>query len=199
RGHGLRTGRGGPGLDGGRRVGAAGGGRLRRQVRRGGHGPPRDHDDRGVRRRGGTALLRHGECVEVNAGAPATGSRPICRGYGEAARRRAGRSAAGTGIGLLTPLGGAAATVGALRAGPSGLGRPPAEHRVAGVIPVAGLAPPVDPTSVLPPTEARMVDRFVVLAIAAADAALADAGLRVGEDVDPARAAVVLGNGFGGL
>jgi len=135
----------------------------------------------------------------VNAGAPATGSRPICRGYGEAARRRARRSAAVTGIGLLTPLGGATETFEALCAGRSGLGRPPAEHPVAGVIPVAGLAPPVDPTSVLPPTEARMVDRFVVLAIAAADAALADAGLRVGEDVDPARAAVVLGNGFGGL
>ena len=136
----------------------------------------------------------------MNAGAPAAGSRRICRGYGDAARRRARRSAAVTGIGLLTPLGGdAGETFEGLCAGRSGLGQPPAEHPVAGVLSVAGLAPPVEPTSVLPPTEARMVDRFVVLAIAAADAALADAGLRVGEDVDPSRIAVVLGNGFGGL
>lgn len=136
----------------------------------------------------------------MNAGAPATGPRRICRGYGDAARRRVRRSAAITGIGLLTPLGSdAGETFEALCGGRSGLCRPPAEHPVAGVLPVVGLAPPVAPTSVLPPTEARMVDRFVVLAIAAADAALADAGLRVGEDVDPTRVAVVLGNGFGGL
>src|SRR5690606_36902208 len=198
--HGVRASRRGPGLDGSGRAGPPGRGRLRRQVRRRGHGPPRDHDDRGVRRRGGTARQDHGECVPVNAGAPAPGPRRICRGYGDAARRRVRRSAAITGIGLLTPLGGdAGETFEALCGGRSGLCRPPAEHPMAGVLPVVGLAPPVAPTSVLPPTEARMVDRFVVLAIAAADAALADAGLRVGEDVDPTRVAVVLGNGFGGL
>jgi 3-oxoacyl-[acyl-carrier-protein] synthase II len=130
----------------------------------------------------------------------AVGPRQLCRGYGGAAGRAARKGAAVTGIGLVTPLGRhAGETFDALCAGGSGLCQPPDGHPVAGIVPVAGIAPPVEPTSVLPPTEARLVDRFVVLAIAAADAALADAGITLGQDADPARTAVVLGNGFGGL
>jgi 3-oxoacyl-[acyl-carrier-protein] synthase II len=105
-----------------------------------------------------------------------------------------------TGIGLVTPVGERVpAFFDALCAGQSGLRRPGDGHPLAGVVPAAGFSPPIEPASVLPPTEARWVDRFVVMAVAAADAALADAGVTVGEDADPVRTAIVVANGFGGL
>lgn len=110
------------------------------------------------------------------------------------------QSATITGIGLVTPVGGEVGSFfEALCAGRSGLREPAAGHPVAGVLPVAATAPEIDPASVVPATEARWVDRFVVMAIAAADAALADAGIAVGQDSDPDRTAVVLANSFGGL
>lgn len=105
-----------------------------------------------------------------------------------------------TGIGLLTPLGAdAAGFFDAVCAGRSGLRRPARTHPLAGILEAAGFAPDIDPATVLPAAEARRVDRFVVLAMAAADAALTDAGIAVGQDADPARTAVVLANAFGGL
>ncbi len=105
-----------------------------------------------------------------------------------------------TGIGLVTPLGRKPGEVfDALCAGRSGLRTPPPEHPVAGLLETAGIAPDIDPTEVLPPTETRAVARFVLLAIAAADDAIADAGLTVGRDVDPERVAVVVSTGGGGL
>jgi len=110
------------------------------------------------------------------------------------------RSAAITGIGLVTPVGcGVEEFFEALCAGRSGLRRPPADHPAAGELDVAGIAPDIDPVSVLPPKETRCVDRFVLLALAAADRAIADAGLEIGRDVDPRRVAVVLATGGGGL
>ncbi len=53
-----------------------------------------------------------------------------------------------------------------------------------------------DPTSYLGPKEARRIDRFTQLGIAAAADALADAG-ELG--ADPARSAVIIGTGVGGL
>lgn len=111
-----------------------------------------------------------------------------------------GASAEITGIGLVTPAGSDVdAFFETLCKGPSGLQRPPDGHPVAGLLEVAGLAPPVEPSSVLPPRETRCVDRFVLLALAAADAALADAGLVVGRDVAADRVAVAVGTGGGGL
>lgn len=105
-----------------------------------------------------------------------------------------------TGIGLVSPVGGAVGSFfEAICHGHSGLRRPPDDHPVAGIVPVAAIAPDIDPESVLPATEARFVDRFVVMAVAAADAALADAGIVVGGDADPARVAVVIANSFGGM
>jgi 3-oxoacyl-[acyl-carrier-protein] synthase II len=104
-----------------------------------------------------------------------------------------------TGIGLLSPVGtGLAETFDALCTGRSGLRHPPVGHPVHGSLDVAGFAPDVDPATVLPATEARTVDRYIVLALAAADAAIADAGLVPGENVDPYRVATVI-NGAGGL
>ena len=47
--------------------------------------------------------------------------------------------------------------------------------------------------------EARKLDRFAQLAIAAADQAMEDAGLKADENFNPARAGVILGSGIGGL
>ncbi|GAA3005781.1 beta-ketoacyl-ACP synthase II [Kitasatospora albolonga] len=105
-----------------------------------------------------------------------------------------------TGMGLVTPLGRKPLEVfEALTAGRSGIVAVPEGHAAHGWLPFAGIAPHIDGTEVLPPTETRCVDRFVLLALAAADEALADAGLVVGRDVDPRRTAVVLATGGGGL
>ena len=53
-----------------------------------------------------------------------------------------------------------------------------------------------DPTAYLGPKEARRLDRVTQLGFAAAADALADAG---DVDADPARCAVVVGTGIGGL
>jgi 3-oxoacyl-[acyl-carrier-protein] synthase II len=109
-------------------------------------------------------------------------------------------SAVITGIGLVTPVGcDVDIFFEALCKGPSGLQRPPAGHPAAGSLHIAGIAPHIDPVSVLPPTEIRCVDRFVLLGLAAAERALADAGLEVGRDVDPFRVAIVVSTGGGGL
>ena len=110
------------------------------------------------------------------------------------------RVAAITGIGLVTPVGcDLDEFFGALCTGRSGLRRPPEGHPAAGMTDVVGLAPPIDPASVLPPKETRAVDRFVLLGVAAADRAIADAGLVIGQNADPLRVAVVVSSGGGGF
>ena len=110
-----------------------------------------------------------------------------------------GRRAVITGIGLVTPVGASPDGVfDALCSGRSGLRRPPEDHPLAGVLEVAGIVPEVDATKVLPAVEARTVDRYVVLALLAAQSAMTDAGLEVGRDVDPYRIGVIV-SGVGGL
>ena len=100
-----------------------------------------------------------------------------------------------TGIGLVAPTGrGARDFFTALRTGRSGLVRP-----VGSVLSAAGVAPEIDATAYVPPAGARSVDRFVLLALAAAEDALHDARLAIGADVDPERVAVVVGTGAGGM
>lgn len=112
----------------------------------------------------------------------------------------AARHAVVSGIGLVTPVGrGVGAFFDAVSAGRSGLrriGEGPEEIRGLAAV---GVAPAIDPGTVLPKGEGRCVDRFVLLALAAADDALADAGMTVGVDVDPDRVAVVVSSGAGGL
>jgi len=104
-----------------------------------------------------------------------------------------------TGIGYVGPLGSRAEEVyTALCEGRSGLSAPPPDHPLAGVVEAAAFGPPIDPATVLPPIEARVVDRSVVMALRAAQDALADAGIEIGRDVDPRRVAVLVG-GVGGL
>ncbi|MEU3960416.1 beta-ketoacyl-[acyl-carrier-protein] synthase family protein [Streptomyces buecherae] len=105
-----------------------------------------------------------------------------------------------TGLGAFTPLGrGAGALFDALCRGTSGLRRPPPGHLLDGTVGAAGIAPEIAAREVLPPSEGRLVDRYVLMAMAAADDAVADAGLTVGQDVDPHRVAVVISSGAGGL
>ncbi len=56
-----------------------------------------------------------------------------------------------------------------------------------------------DPEQYLEKKEARKLDRFAQLAIAASDQAIEDAGLKANENFDPTRAGVILGSGIGGL
>jgi 3-oxoacyl-[acyl-carrier-protein] synthase II len=105
-----------------------------------------------------------------------------------------------TGIGLVTPVGRKVDDVfDALCTGRSGLRVPPEGHPVSGWVDTVGIAPDVDPIEALPAVEARCVDRFVLLAMAATDDAVADARLSVGRDVDPERIAVVVSTGAGGF
>ena len=104
-----------------------------------------------------------------------------------------------TGIGLVSPVGQSAAEVfEATCEGRSGAVRPSPEHPLHDLLDVAAFSPEIDPVSVLPATEARFVDRAIVMALRAAADALADAGIEVGRDVDPSRIAVVV-SGVGGL
>lgn len=104
-----------------------------------------------------------------------------------------------SGMGMVTPVGTSAAEVmTAACEGRSGLSRPPAGGPLEGCLEVAAFAPPIEPGSVLAGPEARVVDRYIVMAMRAAADALADAGIEVGRDVDPYRIAVIL-SGTGGL
>jgi 3-oxoacyl-[acyl-carrier-protein] synthase II len=108
-------------------------------------------------------------------------------------------SVAVTGIGLVSPVGTEVEEVfQAVCAGRSAVVRPPEGHPLHGVLDAAAIGPVIDPESVIPPKEARVVDRSIVMAVRAAGDALADAGIEVGRDVDPYRVAVVL-SGVGGL
>ncbi|MGX7828502.1 beta-ketoacyl-[acyl-carrier-protein] synthase family protein [Actinokineospora sp. 24-640] len=108
-------------------------------------------------------------------------------------------TAAITGIGLVTPVGRKPDDVfDALRTGRTGLSAPPEGHPLAGVLAAAGIAPDIAASEVLPAREARGVDRFVLLAMAAADDAIADARLTTA-DADPERVAVVVSTGGAGL
>lgn len=104
-----------------------------------------------------------------------------------------------TGIGLVTPVGQSPDELfDALRTGRSGLVNPPEGHPGHGTFEVMGAGPVIDPNTVMPGPEARTIDRYIVLALVAAEHAMADAGLVVGRDVDPYRIATVV-SGTGGL
>ncbi|TDU90940.1 3-oxoacyl-[acyl-carrier-protein] synthase II [Kribbella voronezhensis] len=104
-----------------------------------------------------------------------------------------------TGMGLLTPVGrGVPEVFDALLRGRSGISRPPADHPVANSVELAGFLPPFDAGKIAGGPDGKVMDRTVVLAQLAAEDALADAGLVVGENVDPERIGIIVG-GVGGM
>jgi 3-oxoacyl-[acyl-carrier-protein] synthase II len=104
-----------------------------------------------------------------------------------------------TGMGMLTPVGRSIDEVfDAVCTGRSGLAAPPADHPVAGAIEVAGFVGEVDATGIGSGPALKTQDRTIVLALLAARAALADAGIVVGQDVAPERVGVIIG-GVGGM
>ncbi|MEV5964840.1 beta-ketoacyl-[acyl-carrier-protein] synthase family protein [Kribbella sp. NPDC051952] len=104
-----------------------------------------------------------------------------------------------TGMGLLTPVGrGIDEVYDALLHGRSGIAKPPPDHPIANSIELAGILPPFDPGKIASGPDGKVMDRTVILAQLAAEDALADAGLTIGENVDPDRIGVIIG-GVGGM
>lgn len=104
-----------------------------------------------------------------------------------------------TGMGLLTPVGrGIDEVYDALLHGRSGIVNPPDDHPIANSIELAGILPPFDAGTIAKGPDGKVMDRTVILAQLAAEDALADAGLTIGENVDPDRIGVIIG-GVGGM
>ena len=104
-----------------------------------------------------------------------------------------------TGLGALTPLGNTVTDYwNALQNGVSGAGYitqfDAAKFRTRFACEVKNF----EPTQYLEKKEARKVDRFTQLALAASDMAMADAGLSK-DTIDPDRVGVIFGSGIGGL
>jgi len=107
------------------------------------------------------------------------------------------RRVAVTGLGAVTPLGhDARSTWEAAVAGRSGVDFIRAFDASGFPVTIASEVKDFDPVDVVGPKEARRLERNVVLAVAAAREAWADAGV-VG--VDPARAGVLVGSAIGGV
>ena len=119
-----------------------------------------------------------------------------------------------TGLGLLTPLGhGVDVTWKNILAGKSGAGRittfdpsdyacqiacevPRVDGRGGGGADAEGA---FDPDKTMAPKDQRKVDDFILYAMAAADEAVADAGLAEADEETRLRTGVIIGSGIGGL
>jgi len=102
-------------------------------------------------------------------------------------------------VGLLTPLGiGTETSWQALRAGQSGVGRITQFDPAAFSCQIAGEVKGFDPTQYIEKKEIKKMGRFIQFAIAAADFALADSGLKVTPENEE-RVGVYIGSGIGGF
>jgi len=118
-----------------------------------------------------------------------------------------GRRAVVTGLGLVTPLGdGVEATWSRLVAGHSGASRisrfDPSDFaaRIACEVPLGdGSGGTFRSETYVSAREMRRIDRFILYAIAAADQAIADAGIATEDLAELARIGVLVGSGIGGL
>jgi len=105
-----------------------------------------------------------------------------------------------TGLGCVTPIGvDAASTFEAAIAGRCGIGPITRFDTTDFPVRIAAQAPDALALGDVPPKEARRLDRYIQLALAAAFEAAADAGLDRAGAVDRQRAGVVIGSGIGGL
>ena len=106
-----------------------------------------------------------------------------------------------TGMGLITPLGmGVESNWQALLAGQSNIGRithfDPQEYALPTQF--AGEVADFDPSQFLDRKQVRHYDRFIQLAAAASDLALADANLQI-DDLPRDRTGILIGSGMGGI
>ena len=102
-----------------------------------------------------------------------------------------------TGLGAVTPLGlDVASSWEAAVAGRSGIGFIESFDASAYPVRIAGEVKGFDASALLPPKEARRMDRNVLLAVAAAHEAWDDAGL---EGVDRSRVGILVGSAIGGI
>lgn len=109
------------------------------------------------------------------------------------------RRVAVTGLGAISPVGiGVAATWESLVAGRSGIDTITAFDVEAYPTRFGGVVNDFDPSIWIEAKEARRLSRFQQFAIAAADEAIADAGLQITED-NADRVGVIVGSGIGGL
>lgn len=103
-----------------------------------------------------------------------------------------------TGMGCVTPIG-----IGKENAwrnalnGVCGIRKLPESNKLPAKL--AANIPDFEPDAYLDPREARRMDRFVQLALAAADEAIRDSGLVIGGHADPFRTGVSVGSGVGGI
>mgnify|MGYP001156499366 CR=1 FL=1 len=110
------------------------------------------------------------------------------------------RRVAITGIGCVTPIGNDAAETWRNAAnGVAGIRRLNDERTDGLPVKLAAVASEFDPLRTMEAKEARRSDRFAQLAIAAADEAVRDSGLTVGDNADPLRTGVWVGSGVGGI
>ena len=104
-----------------------------------------------------------------------------------------------TGVGLLTPLGiGTEASWDAIRAGKCGIGPITQFDASAFSCKIAGEVKGFDPASYIEKKEIKKMGRFIQFAIAAAECALTDSGLKISDD-DAERVGVYIGSGIGGF
>jgi len=107
------------------------------------------------------------------------------------------RRVAVTGLGAVTPLGNdAPSTWQAALAGRSGIDWIRSFDPSGFPVRVAAEVKDFDPATVVPPREARRLERNVVFGVSAAKEALDDAGI---EDFDPTRVGIVFGSAVGGF
>jgi beta-ketoacyl-acyl-carrier-protein synthase II len=107
------------------------------------------------------------------------------------------RRVAITGLGAVTPIGlDAPSTWESAVAGRSGVGWIESFDASGYPVRIAAEVKGFDPSALVPPKEARRMDRNVLLAVAAAQEAWNDAGL---EGVDPARVGILVGSAIGGI
>jgi 3-oxoacyl-[acyl-carrier-protein] synthase II len=104
-----------------------------------------------------------------------------------------------TGVGLLTPLGiGADASWEAIRAGKSGIARITQFDAAAFSCQIAGEVKGFNPADYIEKKEIKKMGRFIQFAIAAADFALKNSGLKVTAENEE-RVGVYIGSGIGGF
>ena len=104
-----------------------------------------------------------------------------------------------TGVGLLTPLGiGTEDTWEAIRAGKSGIGPITQFDAAAFSCRIAGEVKGFDPSNYIEKKEIKKMGRFIHFAVAAADFALQDSGLKVTPDIAE-QVGVYIGSGIGGF